>query len=84
MSGKARNTPVEAHARADKKIDKAVDMSFSASDPTSHGMPTSTEVPSRPQDREAPRITKERRAGPEGGAQAPARELTHGHRQQTR
>ena len=43
----------------DKKVDKAVDMTFPASDPTAHSAPTSTEVPSRPADRKAPRITKE-------------------------
>ena len=58
MSDKA-NTSVEAHARADNKIDKAVDMSFPASDPTTHGAPTGTEAPSRPQDRKAPKVTKE-------------------------
>jgi hypothetical protein len=55
MSGKARITSAEAYKRADKEIAKAVDMSFPASDPTVRGQQT----PSRPQDREAPMITKE-------------------------
>jgi hypothetical protein len=41
MSGKAGRTGAEAHSRADKKVDKAVDMSFPASDATAHGRPTS-------------------------------------------
>ena len=43
----------------ERKIDKAVDMSFPASDAPAHGKPTSTEAPRRPADREAPRVTKE-------------------------
>ena len=43
----------------EKKIDKAVDLSFPASDVTAHGKPTGTEPPARPADREAPRISKE-------------------------
>jgi hypothetical protein len=46
-------------AKIEKKVDKAVDMSFPASDATAHGEPTSTEPPTRPIDRKAPRITKE-------------------------
>jgi hypothetical protein len=46
-------------AKTEKKVDKAVDMSFPASDATAHGKPTSTEPPTRPIDRKAPRITKE-------------------------
>jgi hypothetical protein len=43
----------------ERKIDKAVDMSFPASDAPAHGKATSTEAPRRPADRQAPRITKE-------------------------
>jgi hypothetical protein len=43
----------------EKKHDKAVDMTFPASDPTAHGKPTGTEDPCRPADRKAPKITKE-------------------------
>ena len=43
----------------DRKHDKAVDMTFPASDPTAHGQPTSTEKPCRPIDRKAPIITRE-------------------------
>jgi hypothetical protein len=43
----------------ERKIDKAVDMSFPASDAPAHGKATSTEPPRRPVDRKAPRITKE-------------------------
>jgi hypothetical protein len=46
-------------AKIEKKVDKAVDMSFPASDATAHGVPASTEAPGRPIDRKAPRITKE-------------------------
>jgi hypothetical protein len=41
------------------KIDKAVDMSFPASDAPAHGNATGTEPPSRPADRKAPQVTKE-------------------------
>jgi hypothetical protein len=43
----------------DKQVDKAVDMTFPASDPTAHGTLTGTEEPCRPADRKAPVITKE-------------------------
>jgi hypothetical protein len=43
----------------ERKIDKAVDMSFPASDAPAHGNPTGTEPPRRPVDRKAPRVTKE-------------------------
>jgi hypothetical protein len=43
----------------DKKIDQAGKASFPASDPTPHASSTSTELPGRPVDRMAPRITKE-------------------------
>jgi hypothetical protein len=46
-------------AKKEKKVDKAVDMSFPASDATAHGKPTSTEPPARPINRKAPRITRE-------------------------
>ena len=45
--------------RKEHKIDKAVDMSFPASDAPAHGNPTGTEPPRRPADRKAPRVTKE-------------------------
>lgn len=43
----------------EKKVDKAVDMTFPASDATAHGAATATEPAARPSDRQAPRITKE-------------------------
>ena len=43
----------------EKKVDKAVDMTFPASDATAHGGATATEPASRPADRQAPQITKE-------------------------
>lgn len=46
-------------ASKDKKHDKAVDMTFPASDPVAHSTPTSTELPARPADRKAPAITRE-------------------------
>ncbi|NJO33318.1 MAG: hypothetical protein HC869_09420 [Rhodospirillales bacterium] len=45
--------------KKDKKVDKAVDMTFPASDATTHGRPTGTEPSGRPADRQAPVITKE-------------------------
>jgi hypothetical protein len=43
----------------ERKIDKAVDMSFPASDPIATGGATSTEPPKRPTDRRPPIISKE-------------------------
>lgn len=43
----------------DKKHDRAVDMTFPASDAPAHGKPTSNEKPRRPADRKAPDITSE-------------------------
>ena len=45
--------------RKEHKIDKSVDMTFPASDPTAHGNATGTEPPRRPADRKAPHVTKE-------------------------
>ena len=49
------------HAKTPKerKIDKAVDMTFPASDAPAHGRATGTEPPRRPADRQAPHITRE-------------------------
>jgi hypothetical protein len=43
----------------EKKVDKAVDMTFPASDATAHGGATATEPAARPADRQAPHITQE-------------------------
>ena len=43
----------------DKKVDKAGDMSFPASDAPGHSSATGTEPPARPVDRKAPIITNE-------------------------
>jgi len=43
----------------DKKTDQAGKASFPASDPTPYASSTSSELPGRPVDRMAPRITKE-------------------------
>jgi hypothetical protein len=56
---KETHTSATAKAHTEKKIDKAVDMSFPASDPTAHGDATGTEEPCAPVDRKAPRITKQ-------------------------
>jgi hypothetical protein len=45
--------------KKDGKVDKAVDMTFPASDAPAHGKTTSTEPPARPADRKAPLVTKE-------------------------
>src|SRR5262245_3264097 len=42
-----------------RKHDRAVDMTFPASDPVAQGKPTGTEKPRRPTDRQAPVITRE-------------------------
>jgi hypothetical protein len=42
-----------------RKHDRAVDMTFPASDPVAHEKPTGTEKPRRPADRRAPLITRE-------------------------
>jgi len=72
----------------DRKIDKAVDMTFPASDVPAHGRATGTEPPRRPVDRQAPQVTKEqieqarrgeghprteRPKGPRGGSSDPSR-----------
>ena len=43
----------------ERKLDKAVEMTFPASDAPARGEPTGTEPPRRPADRKAPRITRE-------------------------
>ena len=43
----------------DKKLDKAIEKSFPASDPVTVGKPTGTEPAKRPVDRQPPVITKE-------------------------
>jgi hypothetical protein len=48
-----------AKKRKEHEIDKAVDMTFPASDAPAYGRATGTEPPRRPVDRKAPRITKE-------------------------
>ena len=45
--------------KKEKNVDKAVEMTFPASDPTTHGKTTGTEPPCRPVDRKAPEISKE-------------------------
>ena len=63
----------ESKRRTEKKIDKAVDLTFPASDPTAHGKATSTEPPRRPVDRTAPAITKEQIDRAQGSARKPKR-----------
>ena len=48
-----------ARHEKEKKHDKAVDMTFPASDATAHGKATGTEPPARPVDRKVPTITQE-------------------------
>jgi hypothetical protein len=45
--------------KKDEEVDKAVDETFPASDPTTHGKPTANEPSQRPVDRKAPVITRE-------------------------
>jgi hypothetical protein len=65
----------DAKKRKDKKLDKALDLTFPASDPIAHGKSTSTEPPCRPPDRKAPNITKEqvRQTQNEGRGHQPKR-----------
>lgn len=49
----------QSKADQDTKVDKAIDMTFPASDPVAAGKATGTESPNRPVDRKAPVITKE-------------------------
>jgi hypothetical protein len=43
----------------EKKVDRAIDMTFPASDPIATGEATSTEPPGRPTDRKPPIISRE-------------------------
>ena len=52
-------TVTETKTRKDKKVDRAGDMSFPASDAPAHGRTTATEPPGRPVDRKAPVVTKD-------------------------
>jgi hypothetical protein len=54
-------------ANQDKKLDKAVDKTFPASDPITVGKPTGTEPATRPVDRQPPVITKEQVEAAERG-----------------
>jgi hypothetical protein len=65
--------PEAAMANQDKKLDKAVEKTFPASDPVTVGRPTSTEPAQRPVDRQPPVITKEQ-------VEAAARGEGHAHR----
>ena len=49
----------KSKTQKDRKVDKAVDMTFPASDATAHGKATGTEAPRRPADRKAPLVTKD-------------------------
>src|SRR5687768_1745113 len=51
----------------DKKLDKAVEKTFPASDPVTVGKPTGTEPAKRPVDRQPPVITKEQVEAAERG-----------------
>ena len=51
----------------DKKLDKAIEKSFPASDPVNVGKPTGTEPAKRPIDRQPPVITKEQVEAAERG-----------------
>jgi hypothetical protein len=59
--------PEVAMAKQDKKLDKAVEKTFPASDPVTVGRPTSTEPAKRPVDRQPPVITKEQVEAAERG-----------------
>lgn len=65
-------TPKTDKTAKEKHIDRAVEDTFPASDPPSFGKATGTEPPSRPADREAPKISK---------AQIEAAQRGDGHKQ---
>lgn len=46
-------------SKNDAKVDHASEASFPASDAPGHSSATGTEAPCRPQDRHAPRVTRE-------------------------
>ena len=50
---------MEKKKHKDKKVDKAGQQSFPASDAPAHGKATGTEAPARPADRKAPVISRE-------------------------
>jgi hypothetical protein len=52
-------TVTETKTPKDKKVDRAGETSFPASDAPAHGRTTATEPPSRPVDRKAPVVTKD-------------------------
>lgn len=52
-------TKTKAKDAKDRKLDKAVDMTFPASDAIARGGATGTEPPRRPVGRKAPKISKE-------------------------
>jgi len=59
MSDRA-HVPEPGHSRKlDEDLDEALGQTFPASDPFSVGQTTSTEPPSRPVDRKAPRLIKQ-------------------------
>ena len=65
-----------------KKVDKALDMTFPASDPPASGKVTGTEPPARPSGRQAPIISKddlEAAAGGEARRQDPVGERKRHH-----
>ena len=59
----------------EKKHDRAIDMTFPASDPAAHGTCTGTEPPTHPADCKAPAITKEQ-------IEQAQRGLGHKHREE--
>jgi hypothetical protein len=63
LSGESENGETEENvkraAENDRQVDKAIAMTFPASDPVSAGETTSTEPPRRPTDRKSPVISRE-------------------------
>jgi hypothetical protein len=70
--------------RKQKKVDKALDMTFPASDPPASKQATGTETPGRPKSRQAPLVSKDdidAAAGakrPQGGRKARQRQRNAG------
>jgi hypothetical protein len=76
--------PEVAMANQDKKLDKAIDKTFPASDPVTVGKPTGTEPAKRPIDRKPPVITKEQVEAAERGEGHAHRDTESSSQEKTR
>ena len=63
-----------------RKVDRALDMSFPASDPPASGRSTGTEPPARPSSRQAPRTSKAEIEAAAGSGRKPQAKARKRHR----